>query len=706
MRKSIRWQSLVMVMVMVMAFLSTGVGATSAPPNKKAPHRIRSYAHLVKLLKQHQPRFFAYRGGVAGAMGGDNPLAGAAAPAPAASGASAVYSSTTVQVAGVDEGDEVKNDGAYIYQLNQGRVLVIHAYPGPKPSVVSTLDFTGGSFYPQTLYLDTQYLVVIGTAYRNTPQPQARMQLWPIWRFSTSTVQAKIYDITDPANPAKVREVEIDGDYVASRKIGANLYLVSRKYPDFYAMEVASAGGLRTALPSFRDTARGKSKTFRNLKISDCYYLPGFDDPNYLIVAGVDLSNPKSTVNANAYLGAGDQVYASLQNLYVTASRYFDVFFRQPLAVSGPSAAAAGTTGGISAPIPPVDVAPPIVVRQPDESTDLYKFALNNGNPTFISGNNVPGTIQNSYSMDENGDHFRVATTQHAWSNSSNVSSNNVYVLNANMDLVGSLEGIAPTEQIYAARFAGNRLFLVTFEQIDPLFAIDLKDPANPTIVGQLTLPGYSQFLLPYDENHLIGIGKDVIVGQADQAGGDVPWWGGRAFFQGMKLALFDVTEMTNPVQMSSVSIGDRGTDSPALWDPHAILFDRSLNLFAIPISVAKVTNPDPVNNPWQWGDTVFQGAYVYNVSIDNGFVLKGTVTHHLPSEEPNKNWDWLAGIDRALYIGNDLFTLSMGYLKVNDLDTLAEKATLNLPQPPQFGGGGMAGPLLGGPQVLPTVVN
>jgi inhibitor of cysteine peptidase len=681
MKNTMGWQSL----GVALAILCVGVVSAPAQTSKPKPHRVRSYTQLLKILKQHQPRYFSsFRTGL-------TVMADAAA---SAGGSSSVgHSSTTVQVAGVDEGDEVKNDGAYIYQLNQSRVLIIHAYPDTSLGVVSTLDYTNGSFYPQELYLDTQYLVVVGTAFHDPPQPYPWLRVTtlmrPIWYFSTSTVQAKIYDITDPANPAKVREVEIDGDYVATRKIGSDLYLVSRQYPNFYATGTANVGGVRTALPSIRDTAR--SKRFRNLKMSDCYYLPGFDDPDYLVVAGVDLSNPKSTVNANAYLGAGDQVYASLQNLYVTASRYIDVYFMQPLALSTTAAVtgapAAAEAAGMTAALVPVDV-PPVVVQPPDESTDLYRFALNNGNPTFVSGNNVPGTIQNSYSMDENGDYFRVATTQHAWWDSSSVDSNNVYVLDADMNLVGSLEGVAPGEQIYAARFVGSRLFLVTFQQIDPLFAIDLSDPTNPIIVGQLTLPGYSQFLLPYDENHLIGIGKDVIIAQGQATNGDVAWWNGRAFYQGMKIALFDVTDLKNPALMYSVSIGDRGTDSPALWDPHAILFDRLLNLLALPISVATVSNPDP-NNPWQWGDTVFQGAYVYNVSLDNGFVLKGAVTHHLPGEDPAANWDWNADIDRVLYIGNDLFTLSMDRLKVNDLDTLTEKATLELPEPPQDDSGG-----------------
>ena len=275
-----------------------------------------------------------------------------------------------------------------------------------------------------------------------------------------------------------------------------------------------------------------------------------------------------------------------------------------------------------------------------------------------------------------------MATTEHGWWNGAGEDSNNLFVFNSEMSVVGGISDIAVGEQIYAARFAGNRAFLVTFRQIDRLFAVDLTDPANPTIVGQLTLPGYSNFLLPYDENHLIGIGKDVIIAE-DHSDGDVPW-NGAAFFQGMKLAMFDVTDLHNPVLLHSVSIGDRGTESPALYDPHAILFDRPSNLLAFPVSVAEVQNPDP-GEPWQWGETVFQGVQVYDVSSENGFVLRGEITQ-IP--DGHNIWDdWDKHIDRVLSIGPDFFTLSLGELKATYIDTLSDIGTLELPPPPGWEG-------------------
>ena len=275
------------------------------------------------------------------------------------------------------------------------------------------------------------------------------------------------------------------------------------------------------------------------------------------------------------------------------------------------------------------------------------------------------------------------STSQHGWWTGSGQDTNNIFVFDGGMSMVGSVSNIAVGEQIYATRFLGTRAFLVTFQQIDPLFAVDLTNPSNPLILGQLTLSGYSNFLLPYDETHLIGIGKDVIVAE-DHNDGDVPWWNGAAFFQGMKLSLFDVTDLRNPVLLHSVSIGDRGTDSPALYDPHAILFDHDRNLLAFPVEIAQIQTPDPTQ-PWLWGDPVFQGAQVYDVSVANGFVLRGQVTQ-IPSGE--NIWDhWDKYIDRILFIDSDLFTLSLSELKVNDFASLSDKATLALPPGPENGG-------------------
>ena len=669
----------------------------SAPAASPRPQRIQSSTQLLKLLRQHQPRYYAgYRTGL---------LLMAGALAPNASGAgSPAISATLTQVAGVDEGDCVKTDGTVIFQLNQGRVLAIQSRLDASLTATNILDFSDDSFYPQELYLTGQTLVVVGTAFRAPPAGPLRLR--PIWYFSTSTVQAKVYDVSAPANPTKIREVEIDGDYIATRMVGADLYLVARQYPIFYALANAGVRSATGVVPAIRDTAH--SKVARSLALKNCYYFPGFDDPNYLVVAGVDVGNPNSTVQVNAYLGAGDQVYASTQNLYVTGSRGLDIFIMEPLRLSA-TPALTGASGSRAKPVSALAalqvVAPVLPVAAPTnrEQTVIYKFALNSGQPAFVAAGTVPGSIPNAYAMDEFSNTFRVATTEHAWWTGTQQDRNNLFVLATitsyppcavgvacppvvALDVIGSVTNLAAGEQLYATRFLGNRAFLVTYRRIDPLFAIDLSDPTQPVVVGQLTLPGYSQFLLPYDETHLLGFGKDVVVDIAETlVAGDVPWWSGRAFYQGLKVALFDVTDLHNPALLNLVSIGDRGSDSPVLWDPHALLFDRSRNLLAFPVSVAQVTNAD-VATPWQWGNTVFQGVYVYDMSVTNGLVVRGAITQ-IPAGDDIWN-DWSRQINRVLFIGNNLFTLSDAAVQVNDLGSLAQTTSLELPQPPPVTGG------------------
>jgi uncharacterized secreted protein with C-terminal beta-propeller domain len=144
----------------------------------------------------------------------------------------------------------------------------------------------------------------------------------------------------------------------------------------------------------------------------------------------------------------------------------------------------------------------------------------------------------------------------------------------------------------------GDRGYMVTFKKVDPLFVIDLKDPRSPKILGALKIPGYSDYLHPYDENHIIGFGKDT-----EEVGNG-------AFYQGMKIAVFDVTDVTNPIEMFKENIGDRGTDSELLRNHKALLFSKDKNLLAFPVTVMEVKNKNKADKEsiFQYGEFAFQG--------------------------------------------------------------------------------------------------
>jgi uncharacterized secreted protein with C-terminal beta-propeller domain len=293
--------------------------------------------------------------------------------------------------------------------------------------------------------------------------------------------------------------------------------------------------------------------------------------------------------------------------------------------------------------------------------TSIYRVRVEGTQLTFEAKGSVPGQLLNQYSMDEYNGHFRVATN---WRKESQM--NNVYVLNMSMAIVGKLEGLARNENLHSVRFMGDKCYLVTFQKVDPLFVIDVSQPTNPRVLGELKIPGYSDYLHPYDDTNLIGVGKETVAAEDD-----------RAFYQGLKLSLFDVSNVNNPTQLAKYVIGDRGTDSLALTEPKAFLFDKSRRLLVIPVNLAVIDVPESERESWTYGKLVWQGAYVFDVTLEGGFVLKGTVTHLDDSAfywQSEAQW-----ITRSLYIENTLYTVSNAEVKLNSLTNLAEIAKIDL---------------------------
>jgi len=293
------------------------------------------------------------------------------------------------------------------------------------------------------------------------------------------------------------------------------------------------------------------------------------------------------------------------------------------------------------------------------QKTAIHRIHIQGSAVNYTASGEVPGMVLNQFSMDEYDDHFRVATTTYG-----QTTENNVYILNMSLNITGSLEDLAPGETIYSARFMGERGYLVTFKQVDPLFVIDLKNPYDPEVLGYLKVTGYSDYLHPYDENHIIGIGKETT------DAGEFAW------YQGVKISLFDVTDVSNPREISKLEIGDRGTDSPVLWDHKAFLFDKSRELLVMPVLVAEVDQSEyPEGVPsWAYGEPVWQGGYIFNVSLDQGIQLKGRITHieNLGDLEQDYDYYWYPfSVERSLYIGDVLYTISDAKIMMNNLGNL-----------------------------------
>jgi inhibitor of cysteine peptidase len=250
---------------------------------------------------------------------------------------------------------------------------------------------------------------------------------------------------------------------------------------------------------------------------------------------------------------------------------------------------------------------------------------------------------------------------------------NHVFVLDMELNTISGVMDIAPGERIYSARFMGGRGYLVTFKKVDPFFVLDLSDPTNPYILGKLKIPGYSNYLHPYDENHVIGIGKDTVPAK----NGDFAW------YQGVKLSIFDVTDVNNPKELSKYIIGDRGTHSLALDDPHAFLFSMEKNLLVIPILLAEIDESKYPGGypPNTHGDYTWCGAYVFDISLINGFQLRGGISHTDNFDPGSLSWyyDSPYKVKRSFYIEDVLYTISGNMIKANDLASLSEFNSVEL---------------------------
>lgn len=607
---------------------------------------VGSYDHLKKLLKTNwKQRAYLYP---TRDLAMETQSAASAAPpvAGGSTGRNAAYSTTNVQVQGVDEADVVKTDGTYLYQATPDDVRIIRAAPASHMELMSRLTYEDGQFDPLEIYVDEKRLIVIG--HSNAPALRGDSRLAA---HVPVTVQALVYDIGDKQHPKLTRRLELDGQYLSSRKIGSSLYLTANKRidPSLILEQKEEAPG-----PVYRDSVRGDG--YRTVPYQEIRYFPEALQPDYLLAAGVNLDDPRQPMSVHAYLGAGENIYASPGNLYVAVTE-------QPAPARDVKPFERAL---LSRPLPPDNA-----------RTAVYRFALKDGALSFTGKGSVPGRILNQFSMDEHGKYLRIATTSgDVWRTDEGISKNNLYVLDDRLNVTGKLEGIAPGERIYSVRFMGDRAYVVTFQKVDPLFVIDLKQPNAPAVLGALKIPGYSDYLHPYDEHHIIGFGKDAVA--------DKEW----AFYQGMKVALFDVTDVNNPKETFKTVIGDRGTESELLSNHKALLFSPEKHLLAFPVTVRELTDAQKAaGDVREHGRFAFQGAYVYRLDLQHGFTLRGRITHLSAADYKQAGDDWYESeknVQRILLIGDTLYTVSRAAVEAHDLSTMQKLGGLPLFPSPQ----------------------
>ncbi len=522
-----------------------------------------------------------------------------AAPTPAAD---REYSTTNIQVKEVDEADIVKTDGTYIYVVSGNALHIVLAYPAESAEVVSTTGFSGT---PVSLYLYDDKVALICRDYR---EPE-------FWRCEPGRCTGSpgigdktiiyIFSVEDPADPVLEREVEIDGRYTDSRMIGEWLYFLTTSPADPYSDDLA--------FPEVRD---GEDGTFTPI----AYSLEGEDEAFAFTTIGSVSLGSDAPVRAKTFLvGTAGTVYVSPTTLYFGVHSAGEPSMLRHVDEQGRE------------------------VGENGDKTAIYSFSLQDGAIRFKAAGSADGKLLNQYSMDEYGGNLRLATTVTEYDSWRTMLSSTVTVLDNRLSPLGTVEGIAPDERIYAARFMGDRLYLVTFRETDPFFVIDLSDPARPSLAGELKLPGFSNYLHPYDATHIIGVGKT-------------------ANFGAVKLSLFDVSDITKPGLVDSVELGEAGSSSEVLNDPKAFLFDKEKDILVLPVELAGTYRTLQPSGNYYGGREVWGGAYVFSVDPDRGFSLTGKVKHY------DERSGYQVPVKRALYIEDTLYTLSPRVIYMSDL--------------------------------------
>ena len=515
------------------------------------------------------------------------------------------YSGTNIQVDGVEEGDLVKTDGDYLYYLANGELTIVDIRNPASMRIASRLSLESQA-WPREMYLIGDRLTLISQSYRQAAEepgpggdPANRDELWLArsgmpghWTPFEAIVQVSVYDIADRAAPQPIQTAEIDGQLLESpsdrgvgdrRAAGRHRTAASRD---------ALRDGFRRRCQR-RDLA-GRRGGLRGSRRTRCRFA-GRSNRNPLAVAarevrvrdeggvfgtsagpgGGPLSSQHSDFGWKRRLLAEGRLHEaqdiSRPELSKVTNLVSVVLFDVADLQAEPTASSASFMDFVTEIYVTADslyVAAAVWGGEADE-TSIHRFGFSDTQIELTAVGQVPGRPLNQFALDEYAGYLRIATTQ-GWGSAA---TSGLYVLreeNGRLATVGKVEGLAAGETIFAARFFGETAFLVTFRRVDPLFAIDLRDPAAPSVAGELKIPGFSHYLHPIQDGFLIGLGRD-----ADEATGQ----------QGQpQLSLFNVDDLAEPelVDQFLIELGGWGF-SDAFFDHHAIGYFPSHEVLVLP---------------------------------------------------------------------------------------------------------------------------
>lgn len=541
------------------------------------------------------------------------------------------FSGTNVQTLGVDEPDIVKTDGERLVTLSGDRIVVVDV-AGPAPVVRGTLRLEG--IWPRDLLLVGDRALVLGETDGGASLGAQDIVSHGGWSPVSALIEV---DLTDPGQPRVARRLVVDGRYLSARMADGIVRVVMSAPPTGLPFEYPEGGGLRgemDALEHNRDVIResgledwvpyfvlenadGSVAAEGSLLDCDTTRRPvEFSGLTVLSVLTVDLSEGLTGAIADRSVGVladGETVYASSESLYVATQRWMDW-----------SVLEVGSRA----------------VRE-RFATQIHRFNISGADRAeYRSSGEVPGWLLNQFSMDEYEGHLRVASTDAPpfWDGPSESMVTTLTERDGRLAQVGQVTGLGIDERIFSVRFLGDLGYVVTFREVDPLYVVDLSDPASPRVTGELKIPGYSAYLHPLGDGLLLGVGQDAT---------------GQGALQGTQMSLFDVSDPRAPRRIDTVRIA--GGSSEAEWDHHAFLAWEGL--IVLPLTVYD----------WESDAAPFSGAIAVRL-VDRDLEEAGRLVHELDGQNGGS-------IRRTLVIGDLLYTVSDRGLEAADLDTLEEVA-------------------------------
>jgi hypothetical protein len=586
----------------------------------------------------------------------------------AGAGGATQYSTTNNQVATVDEADYVKNDSGTIFVLSADGLRVIDAWPAAETRQIAKLAIPGE---PRRLFLEGNRLVVYtrmqasgdGSGHgagSSNPSDQGCTYGYGC-RFSSEGghTMAIVLDVTKPAAPRELARYEFSGGYVASRRVGQFVYTVVHDTgaPQVPGLDYSLSAGSYEELQ-----ARFEERVAANDAIIDATGLEFFLPWMKRTAADGSVATGSSCAQALATQSAAGLSFVSLIAFDLTQ---LDAPARTVVASN-----AGWVYASPSALYLAVDRAPErdyassyyYYAYQPVD-TVVHKFAMAGTETRYVGSGLLPGHILNQFAMDEHLGVLRVASTR-GWLPDSNVQS---YITTfgeqgGGLVQLGQLGGIAPTEDIRSVRFDGDRGFVVTFKKTDPLFVFDLADPAAPRVLGELKIPGFSTYMHRLDANHILAVGFD-----ADEMGSF-------AYFDGIQIQIFDVTDLAHPTLMWKHVIGTRGSNSEALTNHLAFNYFAPRKMLALPVTVC-----EGGGNGAYGGRMTFAGLMAFDISLETGITEHG----RLPFVDPSAasagystcgQWwtDSKSLVKRSIFMDDWVYGLSDAQLRVAALASMS----------------------------------